>query len=172
MFDDYRDLGGKFDKLVSIEMIEAVGHQFHNQFFRKCCDLLKPDGQMLLQAITIADQRYHQYTKGVDFIRRYIFPGGCLTSVTDMTRVMTEETDLRAIHVEDIGPHYARTLRKWNDAFFDNIDKVRALGYPETFVRMWEFYLCYCEAAFIERSIGTVQMLVMRPDARREQINY
>ncbi|MGI9200089.1 MAG: class I SAM-dependent methyltransferase, partial [Woeseiaceae bacterium] len=165
-------LGGKFDKLVSIEMIEAVGHQFHSQFFQKCCDLLKPNGQMLLQAITIADQRYEQYTKDVDFIRRYIFPGGCLASVTDMTRVMTADTDMRAIHVEDIGPHYARTLRKWNEAFFANIDAVRAMGYPETFIRMWEFYLCYCEAAFIERSTGTVQMLIMRPAAKREQINY
>ncbi|MGI9221032.1 MAG: class I SAM-dependent methyltransferase [Woeseiaceae bacterium] len=172
LFDDYRDLEGEFDKLVSIEMIEAVGHQFHSQFFRKCCDLLKPDGQMLLQAITIADQNYTQYTKGVDFIRRYIFPGGCLASVTDMTRVMTSETDMRAIHVEDIGPHYARTLRKWNEKFSANIEKVRAMGYPETFIRMWEFYLCYCEAAFIERSTGTVQMLAMRPSARREQINY
>ena len=172
LFDDYRDLEGQYDKLVSIEMIEAVGHQFHTQFFNKCCELLKPDGQMLLQAITIADQRYQQYTKGVDFIRRYIFPGGCLTSVTDMTRVMTEHTDMRTIHVEDIGPHYARTLRKWNDAFFARIEQVRSLGYPEPFVRMWEFYLCYCEAAFIERSIGTVQMLIMRPDARRESIDY
>ena len=172
LFDDYRDLDGKFDKLVSIEMIEAVGHQFHSQFFQKCCDLLKPNGQMLLQAITIADQRYEQYTKDVDFIRRYIFPGGCLASVTDMTRVMTADTDMRAIHVEDIGPHYARTLRKWNEAFFASIDEVRAMGYPETFIRMWEFYLCYCEAAFIERSTGTVQMLIMRPAAKREQINY
>ena len=172
LFDDYRDLEGKFDKLVSIEMIEAVGHQFHESFFRKCCDLLKPKGQMLLQAITIADQRYVEYTKGVDFIRRYIFPGGCLTSVTDMTRVMTAETDMRTIHVEDIGPHYARTLRKWNDNFFAKIDQVRALDYPEAFIRMWEFYLCYCEAAFIERSIGTVQMLIIRPEARREYIDY
>lgn len=172
LFDDYRDLDGKYDKLVSIEMIEAVGHQFHDSFFKKCCELLKPDGQMLLQAITIADQNYRQYIKGVDFIRRYIFPGGCLTSVTDMARVMTDETDMRAIHVEDIGPHYARTLRNWNERFFASIEKVRSMGYPETFIRMWEFYLCYCEAAFIERSIGTVQMLIMRPAARREQINY
>ena len=172
LFDDYRDLVGKFDKLVSIEMIEAVGHQFHNDFFKKCNDLLTPNGQMLLQAITIADQRYDEYVKGVDFIRRYIFPGGCLTSVTDMTRVMTTETDMRTIHVEDIGPHYATTLRRWNQAFFANIEKVREMGYPETFIRMWEFYLCYCEAAFIERCTGTVQMLIMRPDARREQINY
>jgi len=172
LFDDYRDLEGQYDKLVSIEMIEAVGHQFHDSFFKKCCELLKPDGQMLLQAITIADQQYDQYVRSVDFIRRYIFPGGCLTSVTDMTNVMTRHTDMRLLHAEDIGPHYARTLQRWHKRFIAKLDAVRELGYPETFVRMWEFYLCYCEAAFIERSIGTVQMLIMRPGARREQINY
>ena len=172
LFDDYRDLNGKYDKLVSIEMIEAVGHQFHESFFKKCCELLKPDGQMLLQAITIADQQYDNYVKDVDFIRRYIFPGGCLTSVTDMANVMTRETDMRILHTEDIGPHYARTLRHWKERFFEQIDAVREMGYSDTFVRMWEYYLCYCEAAFQERSTGTVQMLIMRPDARREQINY
>lgn len=170
--EDYRDLEGRFDKLVSIEMIEAVGHQYHDSFFRKCCELLKPKGQMLLQAITIADQQYAKYVKDVDFIRRYIFPGGCLTSVTDMARVLTRETDLRILHTEDIGPHYARTLRHWNERFFAAIESVRDKGYSDAFIRMWEFYLCYCEAAFLERSTGTVQMLMMRPDARREQINY
>lgn len=164
--DDYRDLEGSFDKLVSIEMIEAVGHQFHNTFFQKCCDLLKPDGMMLLQAITIADQQYEQYKNGVDFIRRYIFPGGCLTSVTDMCRAVTEKTDMRLIDLEDIGPHYATTLRHWRDRFFAQIDKVRELGYSDEFIRMWEYYLCYCESAFTERATGTVQMLMMRPDAR------
>jgi cyclopropane-fatty-acyl-phospholipid synthase len=172
LFDDYRDLEGQYDKLVSIEMIEAVGHQFHNSFFEKCCDLLKPEGQMLLQAITIADQQYDNYKKGVDFIRRYIFPGGCLTSVTDMTRVMTQFTDMRVFHIEDIGPHYAKTLNHWNRRFFDVVEKVRSMGYPDTFIRMWEFYLCYCEAAFRERAIGTVQMLIMRPSARRDRIHY
>lgn len=164
--DDYRDLEGSFDKLVSIEMIEAVGHQFHNTFFQKCCDLLKPDGMMLLQAITIADQQYDQYKNGVDFIRRYIFPGGCLTSVTDMCRAVTEKTDMRLIDLEDIGPHYATTLRHWRDRFFAQIDKVRELGYSDEFIRMWEYYLCYCESAFTERATGTVQMLMMRPGAR------
>ena len=172
LFEDYRDLEGKYDKLVSVEMIEAVGHEYHDVFFSKCCDLLKPGGQMLLQAITIADQRYEQYKKDVDFIKRYIFPGGCLTSVTDMTRVMTERTDLRVIHLEDIGPHYARTLRHWRDRFFERIDDVRELGYSDEFIRMWQFYLCYCEAAFIERAIGDVQMLMMRPAARRDSIRY
>ena len=172
LFQDYRDLDGRFDKLVSIEMIEAVGHEFHDEYFKKCCDLLKPNGQMLLQTITIADQRYEQYKTGVDFIKRYIFPGGCLTSVTDMSRTMTRHTDMRVIHLEDIGPHYATTLRHWHDRFFARIEKVRELGYSDAFVRMWQFYLCYCEAAFIERAIGTVQMLIMRPGARCERIRY
>ncbi len=172
LFDDYRDLSGQFDKLVSIEMIEAVGHQFHESFFRKCAELLKPDGQMLLQAITIADQQYERYTRSVDFIRRYIFPGGCLTSVSGMADVMTRHTDMRILHVEDIGPHYARTLRLWRQRFLASVDAVRDQGYPESFIRLWEFYLCYCEAAFVERSTGTVQMLCMRPGARREQIRY
>ena len=172
LFQDYRDLEGRFDKLVSIEMIEAVGHEFHNAYFKKCCDLLKPDGQMLLQAITIADQRYDQYKTGVDFIKRYIFPGGCLTSVTDMSRTMTRHTDMRVIHLEDIGPHYATTLRHWHDRFFARIDEVRELGYSDAFIRMWQFYLNYCESAFIERAIGNVQLLIMRPAARRERIQY
>ena len=172
LFQDYRDLEGSFDKLVSIEMIEAVGHEYHDSYFRKCCDLLKPEGQMLLQAITIADQRYDKYKTGVDFIKRYIFPGGCLTSVTDMTRTLTRHTDMRVIHLEDIGPHYATTLRHWHDRFFAHIDKVRELGYSDAFMRMWQFYLCYCESAFIERAIGDVQMLIMRPGARCEHIRY
>ena len=172
LFKDYRDLEGSYDKLVSIEMIEAVGHEYHGTYFKKCCELLKPDGQMLLQAITIADQRYAKYKTGVDFIKRYIFPGGCLTSVTDMTRTLTNITDMRVIHLEDIGPHYATTLRHWHDRFFARIEDVRRIGYSDAFIRMWEFYLVYCESAFIERAIGDVQMLIMRPGARREQFCY
>jgi len=172
LLQDYRDLDGRFDKLVSIEMIEAVGHEFHDDYFKKCCALLKPNGQMLLQAITIADQRYDQYKTSVDFIKRYIFPGGCLTSVTDMSRSMTRQTDLRVIHLEDIGPHYATTLGHWHDRFLARIEAVRELDYSESFIRMWQYYLCYCESAFIERATGTVQMLIMRPRARRERIRY
>jgi cyclopropane-fatty-acyl-phospholipid synthase len=172
LFRDYRDLQGSFDKLVSIEMIEAVGHEYHDTYFRKCCELLKSDGQMLLQAITIADQRYDEYKTGVDFIKRYIFPGGCLTSVTDMTRTLTRQTDMRVIHLEDIGPHYATTLNRWHRRFLARIDEVRELGYSESFIRMWRFYLAYCESAFIERAIGDVQMLIMRPAARCEHIRY
>lgn len=163
LFDDYRDLSGQYDKLVSIEMVEAVGHQFHDSYFRKCCDLLKPDGRMLLQAITIADQQYLRYKSSVDFIRRYIFPGGCLTSLTDMTRVITRHTDMRVLHVEDIGLHYAKTLRHWKARFFDSLDDIRAIGYSDAFIRMWEFYLCYCESAFVERATSNVQMLITRP---------
>ena len=172
LFEDYRDLDGQYDKLVSVEMIEAVGHEYHETFFEKCAELLKPGGQMLLQAITIADQHYEAYRKDVDFIKRYIFPGGCLTSVTDMTRVMTERTDMRVIHLEDIGPHYATTLRHWHDRFLARIDEVRELGHSDEFIRLWRFYLCYCEAAFVERAIGDVQMLMMRPHARRDSIHY
>jgi cyclopropane-fatty-acyl-phospholipid synthase len=172
LFQDYRDLEGRFDKLVSIEMIEAVGHEYHDTYFKKCCELLKPEGQMLLQSITIADQRFDQYKTGVDFIKRYIFPGGCLTSVTDMSRTLTRHTDMRVIHLEDIGSHYATTLRHWHDRFFARIEEVRELGYSESFIRMWQFYLCYCESAFIERAIGNVQMLIMRPGARRDRVQY
>ena len=166
LFKDYRDLEGSFDKLVSIEMIEAVGHEYHSTYFKKCCELLKPEGQMLLQAITIADQRYDLYKNSVDFINKYIFPGGCLTSVTDMLRTTTRYTDLRVSHIEDIGLHYATTLRRWQERFTARIDEVRELGYSDAFVRMWQFYLSYCEGAFTERAIGNVQMLMSRPYAR------
>lgn len=165
---DYRDLQGKFDKLVSIEMIEAVGHEFHKTYFRKCCELLKPEGQMLLQAITIADQQYEQYRKSVDFINRYIFPGGCLASVTAMASTITTNTDMRIVDLEDIGPHYAITLQRWRDRFVATLDDVRGLGFSEDFIRMWEYYLCYCEGGFVERAIGNVQMLITRPLARPE----
>jgi cyclopropane-fatty-acyl-phospholipid synthase len=127
---------------------------------------------MLLQAITIADQRYDAYKNGVDFIKRYIFPGGCLTSVTGMCETLTAHTDMRVVHLEDIGPHYATTLRRWYERFSAQLDSVREQGYTETFIRMWAFYLCYCEGAFIERAIGDVQMLITRPDARVEHVRY
>ena len=164
--NDYRDLEGRYDKLVSVEMIEAVGHEYLDVFFEKCSALLKPDGQMLLQAITIADQRYEMAKKTVDFIKRYIFPGGFLPSTTAINESMTRATDMRAIHIEDIGLHYAATLRDWRSRFFDRIDSVRSLGYSEQFIRLWQFYLCYCEGAFAERSIGNIQLHAIKPDAR------
>jgi cyclopropane-fatty-acyl-phospholipid synthase len=163
---DYRDLDGKFDKLVSIEMIEAVGHDYLDTYFRKCSSLLMPDGEMLIQAITIADQRYEKAKHTVDFIKRYIFPGGFLPSITAMTTTMTRQTDLRAIDVEDIGLHYARTLHDWRERFFARIEDVRAQGYTEEFIRMWDFYLTYCESAFLERAIGDVQLHAIKPLAR------
>ncbi len=172
LFDDYRDLSGQYDKLVSIEMIEAVGWQFHDAFFQKCSELLKDDGEMLLQAITMADQYYEQYKNSVDFIRRYIFPGGCLTSVTAMTETLTRVTDMRAVHIEDIGPHYAKTLEHWNRRFQGSLDDVRAQGYSEEFIRMWTFYLCYCEGAFRERTIGNVQMHLTKPEARPDVVGF
>ena len=160
---DYRDLRGKFDKLVSIEMIEAVGHHFYNTFFQTCSRLLKDDGLMVLQAITIGDQVFDRHKRSVDFIKRYIFPGSCIPSITAISNAVAGSTDLRLVHLEDITPHYARTLREWRRRFFTNIEKVREMGYSDTFIRMWEYYLCYCEGGFAERYIGDVQMLFAKP---------
>jgi cyclopropane-fatty-acyl-phospholipid synthase len=170
LLEDYRDLDGQYDKLVSIEMIEAVGHQYYDTFFAKCNELLKPSGLMLLQAITIADQRYEQARKSVDFIQRHIFPGSCIPSVTAMASSITRATDMRLVHLEDIGPDYATTLRMWRENLLHNIERVRALGYPESFIRMWEFYFCYCEGGFAERAISDVHMLLARPGNRRTRI--
>jgi len=167
LLTDYRDLTGTYDKLVSIEMIEAIGHQFYDTYFAQCSRLLKPSGMMLLQAITIADQRYASALKSVDFIQRYIFPGSCIPSVTAMLDSITKSTDLRLFNLEDIGPHYATTLAKWRDNFFEHIDAIRGMGYPETFIRMWDFYLCYCEGGFEERALGDVHMLLVKPENRR-----
>jgi cyclopropane-fatty-acyl-phospholipid synthase len=164
---DYRDLRGKYDKLVSIEMIEAVGHRYLPTFFRSCSNLLKENGMMLLQAITIADHIFDQHKRSVDFIKRYIFPGSCIPSVAAMTSSMARVSDLRLFHLEDITPHYARTLRIWRERFLAHLDKLRDLGYPESFIRMWEYYLCYCEAGFTERYLGDVQMLLTKPLCRR-----
>lgn len=165
---DYRELEGAFDKLVSVEMFEAVGHRYHATFFRKCAELLKPDGLMVLQTITIADQRYEAAKNSVDFIQRYIFPGGCLPSLTSMTESMTRNSDLRLTHVEDIGAHYAMTLKRWHDRFFDRLDEILQQGYSKEFVRMWQYYLCYCEGGFIERAIGNIQVIASRPDSRAD----
>jgi len=167
LLSDYRDLTGQYDKLVSIEMIEAVGHQFYDTYFEACGRLLKPSGMMLLQAITITDQRYASAIKSVDFIQRYIFPGSCIPSVTAMLNSITKSSDMRLFDLEDIGPHYATTLAKWRDNFFDKITEIRQLGYTETFIRMWDFYLCYCEGGFEERALGDVHMLLVKPENRR-----
>lgn len=167
---DYRDLRGEFDRLVSIEMIEAVGHHFYDTFFQTCSRLLKEDSLMALQSITIGDQIFDRHKRSVDFIKRYIFPGSCIPSVTAISKAIAGATDLRLIHLEDITPHYARTLREWRRQFFANIDEVRKMGYPDTFIRMWEYYLCYCEGGFAERYIGDVQMLFAKPRFRQDTL--
>jgi cyclopropane-fatty-acyl-phospholipid synthase len=167
LFEDYRDLAGCYDKLVSIEMIEAVGARYLPTFFGRCSQLLAPDGAMLLQAITIQDQLYRRALHSVDYIQRYIFPGSFIPSVTAMLRAISSATDMKLFHLEDIGPHYARTLALWRRNFFAHIEEVRGLGYPESFVRLWEFYLCYCEGGFAERQLGDVQMLLTKPGCRR-----
>jgi cyclopropane-fatty-acyl-phospholipid synthase len=166
LFEDYRDLNGRYDKLVSIEMIEAVGHQFYDAYFGRCGRLLADHGLMLLQAITIADQRYEAARRSVDFIQRHIFPGSTIPSVTAMLDSITRTSDLKLVHLEDIGPHYATTLRLWRENFLRQRAAVRSLGYPESFLRMWEFYLCYCEGGFEERAIGDVQMVLAKPGCR------
>lgn len=166
---DYRDLDGRFERLVSIEMIEAIGHQYLDTYFRKVSDLLEPDGMALVQAITIEDHRYERALHAVDFIKRHIFPGSFIPSVGAMTGAIARASDLKLFHLEDIGPSYALTLAAWRERFNRALDHVRALGYPERFVRMWNFYLCYCEGGFIERSIGDVQMLLVKPGARPAQ---
>ena len=170
LFQDYRDLTGQFDKLVSIEMIEAVGAKYLDTYFGKCSSLLKPTGAMLLQAITLQDQFYARALKSVDYIQRFIFPGSFIPSVTAINDSVTRATDMKLFNLEDIGPHYAPTLRMWRERFFANLARVKELGYPDSFVRLWEFYLCYCEGGFAERQLGDVHMLLTKPDCRRAAI--
>jgi len=166
LLDDYRDLRGRYDKLVSIEMIEAVGARYLDTYTAQCGRLLEPHGAMLLQAITIQDQVYEEALKSVDFIQRFIFPGSFIPSVSAITDSVRRSTDMKVFHLEDIGPHYATTLRRWRENFLARLPEVRRLGYPEAFVRMWDYYLCYCEGGFLERQIGDVQMLLTKPRCR------
>lgn len=169
LLEDYRDLRGEYDKLVSIEMIEAIGHQYLETYLAKCASLLKPEGLALIQAITIEDHRYEQALHSVDFIKRFIFPGSFIPCVSAITGAAAKASDLRLVNLEDIGPSYALTLRAWRERFLARLDEVRAQGYDERFIRMWEFYLAYCEGGFLERSIGDVHLLLARPGNRREQ---
>ncbi len=162
---DYRDLEGHYDKLVSIEMIEAIGSEHYDRFFSRCADLLKPGGRMLVQAITIADRQYEYARRQVDFIKRYIFPGGCIPSLSVMVSSMARVSDMLVTGVEDLGRDYALTLNHWRQGFFARIEEVRRLGYPEEFIRMWEFYLTYCEGGFRERAISDVQLVAEKPAA-------
>ncbi len=159
---DYRDLSGQFDALVSFEMIEAVDWRRHDDFFATCARLLAPHGRMGLQAITIADASYERAKMHDDFVRRMIFPGGCLPSVASMTRSVARRTDLRLIDLEDIGRHYPETLRRWRSNLAGQEECLARLGFDEHFRRLWDFYLCYCEAAFIERHISDVQLVLAR----------
>ncbi|EPT8451672.1 class I SAM-dependent methyltransferase [Vibrio fluvialis] len=159
---DYRLLEGQFDKLVSIEMIEAVGKAYLPSYIEKCQSLLKPGGLMAIQAITIADQRYDYYSNNVDFIQKYIFPGGFLPSITVLTQMATRHTDFIVRDVFDIGMDYAKTLADWRLRFEAALNTVQALGYDERFVRMWRFYLCYCEGGFNARTISTIHMTLQR----------
>jgi len=159
---DYRDLRGSYDKLVSIEMIEAVGHQYYDTYFRCCSDLMKPGGVMLLQAITIADQQYESARDSVDFIKRHIFPGCCIPSIAAISASVARSSNLRIVGLDDIGPHYATTLAHWRANLLRNADRVRALGYSDAFLRMWEFYFCYCEGGFAEGALGDVQMVLAK----------
>lgn len=163
LLNDYRDLEGQFDKLVSIEMIEAVGPQYYPQYFSTCSRLLKQDGLMLIQAITMPDQRYAVTRDSADFIQLYIFPGGHLPCPSVIANHVAKDTDMQIVGLEDITLDYALTLAAWRKAFFDKLSNVKALGYDEVFVRMWDFYLGYCEGGFRERTIGTMQMLIAKP---------
>ncbi len=160
---DYRELSGSYDRLVSVEMIEAVGHHYLDRFFRKCGSLLSRDGLMLLQSITIRDHRYETARRRVDFIKRYIFPGSCIPSVARLGAAVADATQMQIIDLEDITPHYARTLRVWRERMLENADDIRSLGYSDEFLRMWEYYFAYCEAGFAERYIGDVHMLLSQP---------
>jgi cyclopropane-fatty-acyl-phospholipid synthase len=158
LLKDYRDLEGTFDKLVSVEMIEAVGYPFLEDYFRKCDALLRPGGRMVLQAITIADEFLEPAMRSVDFIKHYIFPGSALPSLNLMRSIVERATRFRWSEVEDITSHYVLTLRLWRERFHEAIERVRSMGYSEEFIRMWDYYFCYCEGGFSERHIGDVQL--------------
>jgi cyclopropane-fatty-acyl-phospholipid synthase len=163
---DYRDLEGQFDKLVSVEMIEAVGLGFLDEYFRACSARLRPHGRMLLQGIVIADRLYEQARQSVDFIQKYIFPGGALPSLGAIQASVARATDLQIVNLQDIGQDYARTLREWRGRFLLQLHAVRQLGYSEEFIRMWEYYLAYCEGGFLERAITDIQVVFDKPACR------
>jgi cyclopropane-fatty-acyl-phospholipid synthase len=163
---DYREMEGRFDKIISIEMLEAVGHKYLGAFFAACDRLLKPDGLVFLQVITIPDQRYAAYRKSCDWIQKYIFPGGMLPSLTAISDAMTHPSKLMVEHLENIGVHYATTLAHWRLGFLEKLDEVRGLGFDEGFQRKWLYYLAYCEAGFATRSINDIHLVLTRPRNR------
>jgi cyclopropane-fatty-acyl-phospholipid synthase len=159
---DYRELTGSFDKVVSIEMIEAVGYEFLPSFFEQCNDRLKEGGKLLIQSITIADQRFEHYKNNVDFIQRYIFPGGFLPSVNVLSEQLTESSEMVIEGLHDIGLDYAKTLADWRSSFLDSWTELTHFGYDEQFKRLWLYYFAYCEGAFLERSISTVHLVARK----------
>ena len=169
LLEDYRDLQGQYDKLVSIEMIEAIGAPFLDTYFGKLGSLLKPDGLALVQAITIEDHRYASALRSVDFIKRHVFPGSFIPSIAAMLDSKARSTDLALVQLEDFGSSYARTLQAWRERFMARLPEVRTQRFDERFVRMWEFYLAYCEGGFRERSIGVAQLLMAKPGSRNAE---
>jgi len=166
LLKDYRDLEGQYDKLVSIEMVEAIGAPYLDVYFEKLGSLLKPDGLALLQAITIEDHRYAQALSSVDFIKRHVFPGSFIPSISALLASKTRSSDLALTQLEDFGHSYALTLKAWRERFMAHLPQVRAQGFDERFIRMWEFYLAYCEGGFRERSIGVAHLLLAKPGNR------
>ncbi|MCT4604152.1 MAG: cyclopropane-fatty-acyl-phospholipid synthase family protein [Marinifilum sp.] len=164
LFKDYRLVNGKYDKIVSIEMLEAVGHRFYKPFFAKINELLTKDGLLALQVITCPDSRFKEMKKGVDWIQKHIFPGSLLPSVSALNKAMNQSSDLTPIHLEDMGKHYAQTLRLWRESFNEKIEEVNSLGFDKQFVRKWNYYLSYCESAFDMRNINVMQFLYSRPN--------
>ncbi len=166
--EDYRDLKGTYDRVVSIEMVEAIGHRWLKTFAKIIGERLAPDGMVGLQAITIDDRHYDRARKHVDFIKRYVFPGSFIPSVKVLNDAFMAKTDMRLLHLEDIGPDYARTLSEWRERFLARLDEARAQGFDDTFLRMWDYYFAYCEGGFAERFLGNVQMVFAQPGARVE----
>jgi len=161
---DYRLMEGQFDKIVSVEMLEAVGHKYLDVYFKKCHDLLKKNGILALQVITSPDSRYDSLRKGVDWIQKHIFPGSLLPSVAAINGAINRTGDLTMVDLKDMGLHYAQTLKLWLDQFNSNLPAIRALGFDDTFVRKWNYYFCYCEAAFAMRNINVMQLVYARPN--------
>ena len=163
LFKDYRELEGTFNKLASIEMIEAVGHGYLDEFFSGCSRLLARDGAMVLQGITMSEDFYQEYLRSADFIQRYIFPGSCCPALSALQQSIEGATDMKLARTESIGPHYATTLQKWRQGFSENIEALREEGYPEDFIRTWLYYFSYCEAGFRENYLGNVQLVLQKP---------
>ena len=161
---DYRYLEGTFDKIASIEMIEAVGHKNVPEYFKKVSTLLKEDGLFAMQGITYNDQNFEVYKNSVDFINRYIFPGSCLISINQISEIIKKNTDMIFVDLEDITEHYVTTLKIWRKNFFDKISEIRELGFSQAFINLWEFYFVYCEAGFIEKNIGDYQFVFSKKE--------